>query len=56
MGNDTVTIATMITSFSTVMTSLVGIITGNTVLYTLLAGSLVATAAGVFKRIKNAVK
>lgn len=49
-------ISDMLTSFGTVMTSMIGIVTGNAVLYTMLAGGLVATAARVFKRIKNSVK
>lgn len=53
---ETVTISTMLTSFGTVMTSMLGIVTGNAVLYTILAGGLVSAAARVFKRIKNAVK
>lgn len=53
---ETITIATMLQSFGTVMTSMLEIVTGNVVLYTILAGGLVSAAASVFKRIKNAVK
>lgn len=45
-----------LTDFGTVMTNMIGIITDNQVLYTILAGGLIAVAARVFKRIKRAVK
>lgn len=45
-----------LTDFGTVMTNMISIITNNQVLYTILAGGLVAIAARVFKRIKRAVK
>lgn len=48
--------STALTDFGSVMTNMIGIITDNAVLYTLLAGGLVAAAARVFKRIKRAVK
>ena len=44
-----------LTNFADVMTKMVGIVTGNEVLYTILGG-LVAVVARVFKRIKRAVK
>ena len=55
-GATAVTISQMLTSFGSVMTSMISIVTGNEVLYTILAGGLVAAAARVFKKIKNAVK
>lgn len=48
--------STALTNFGTCMTSMIGIVEGNAVLYTFLAGGLVAIAARVFKRIKRAVK
>lgn len=50
------TLAEALSNFSTVMTSLVGIIEGNTVIFTMFAGGLLVVAAKVFKRIKNSVK
>lgn len=47
---------TALTNIGTVMTSLVGIITGNPIIFTMFAGGLLITGAKVFKRIKNAVK
>lgn len=49
------TIATALTDFSSVMTSLVSIITGNAILFTMFAGGLLTVAAKVFKRIKRSV-
>lgn len=48
--------STALTDFTSVMTSLTGIITGNAILFTMFAGGLLAVGAKVFKRIKNAVK
>ena len=48
--------STALTNFSSVMTSLVGIIEGNDILLTMFAGGLLVVGAKVFKRIKNAVK
>ena len=48
--------STGLTNFSSVMTSLVGIIEGNTVLMTMFCGGLLSVGAYVFKRIKNAVR
>lgn len=48
--------STALSSFSSVMTTLTGIITGNDVLYTMFAGGLLVVGAKVFKKIKNAVK
>lgn len=45
-----------LSDFSDVMTSVVGIITGNAVLMTIFCGGLLAVGARVFKRIKRAVK
>lgn len=53
---DGVTISSALTDFTSVMTSLVGIITGNAILLTMFAGGLLTVGAKVFKRIKNAVK
>lgn len=50
------TISSALTDFSSVMTSLVSIITGNAILFTMFAGGLLTVAAKVFKRIKNSVK
>ena len=50
------TVANALSDFSSVMTSLVGIITGNAILFTMFAGGLLTVGAKVFKRIKNAVK
>lgn len=52
---DSSTITTALTDFSSVMSSLVSIITGNAILFTMFAGGLLTVAARVFKRIKNAV-
>ena len=54
MGDGT-SIASALTDFSSVMTSLVSIITGNSILLTMFAGGLLAVAAKVFKKIKNSV-
>lgn len=48
--------STALTNFTSVLTSLVGIITDNAILFTMFAGGLLAVGAKVFKRIKNAVK
>ena len=48
--------ATALTNITSVMTSVVGIITGNEILMTMFAGGLLVVGAKVFKRIKNAVK
>lgn len=48
--------STALSSFSSVMTTLTGIITDNDVLYTMFAGGLLVVGAKVFKKIKNAVK
>ena len=53
---DTNTITSALGDFSTVMTSVVSIITGNAILYTMFAGGLLAVGAKVFKRIKNSVR
>lgn len=53
---DTPTIATALSNFSTVMTNVVSIITGNDIMFTMFAGGLLVVGAKVFKRIKNAVK
>lgn len=47
--------ATALTNFGTVMTTLVGIIEGNDILMTMFAGGLLVVGAKVFKRIKNSV-
>lgn len=47
---------TGLSDFADVMTSVVGIITGNAVLMTIFCGGLLAVGAKVFKRIKRAVK
>lgn len=48
--------STALTSFTSVLTSVVGIITGNEIMFTMFAGGLLVAGAKVFKRIKNAVK
>lgn len=48
--------STGLTNFASVMTQLVSIIEGNTVLMTMFCGGLLSIAAYVFKRIKNAVR
>lgn len=53
---ETTSITTALSDFSSVMTSLVSIITGNAILLTMFAGGLLTVGAKVFKRIKNAVK
>ena len=50
------TISSALTDFSSVITSLVSIITGNAILFTMFAGGLLAVGAGVFKKIKNSVR
>lgn len=45
-----------LTDFSSVMTSVVGIISDNAVLMTIFCGGLLAVGAKVFRKIKNAVK
>lgn len=49
------TIASALSDFGTVMTNLVGIITGNAILFTMFAGGLLAVGAKIFKRIRHAV-
>lgn len=45
-----------LSNFTTVMTKLTGIITGNDILMTMFAGGLLVVGAKVFKKIKNSVK
>ena len=52
---DTPTISNALSDFGTVMTNLVGIITGNAILFTMFAGGLLTVGAKVFRRIRNAV-
>lgn len=47
--------ATALTNMTSVMTSLIGIITGNEVLMTMFAGGLLIVAARVFKRLRHSV-
>lgn len=49
-------ITTALSNFSSVLTSVVSVITGNDILFTMFAGGLLVVGAKVFKRIKNAVK
>lgn len=51
-----VTISSALTDFSSVLTSVVGIITDNAILLTMFAGGLLVVGAKVFKRIKSAAK
>lgn len=48
--------STALSNFSTVMTNVVSIITGNDIMFTMFAGGLLCVGAKVFKKIKNAVK
>lgn len=48
--------STALSNFGDVMTSIVGIITDNNILFTMFAGGLLVVGARVFKKIKNAVK
>ena len=48
--------STALTDFSSVLTSLVGIIEGNAILMTMFAGGLLVVGAKVFKKIKSSVK
>lgn len=48
--------ASALSDISDVLTTVVEIITGNSILFTCFAGGLVIVGAKVFKRIKNAVK
>ena len=48
--------STALTNFTSVLTSVVGIITGNEIMFTMFAGGLLVVGAKVFKKIKNAVK
>ena len=45
-----------LSNFTTVMTNLTGVITGNDILMTMFAGGLLVVGAKVFKKIKNSVK
>lgn len=47
--------ADALTNMTTVLTSTVGIITGNDILMTMFAGGLLIVGARVFKKIKNSV-
>lgn len=48
--------ADALSDMTDVLSTVAGIITGNTILYTIFAGGLLVVGAKVFKRIKNAVK
>ena len=48
--------ATGLSNFADVLTSVVSIISNNEVLMTMFCGGLLVVGAKVFKRIKNAVK
>lgn len=56
LGESGVSISSALTDFSSVLTSVVGVITGNPILLTMFAGGLIAVGAKVFKSIKNASK
>lgn len=53
---ETNTITTALNSMGTVLSQVVSIITGNSIMFTMFAGGLLVVGAKVFKRIKNAVK
>lgn len=48
--------ATALTNFGTVLTSVATFISENDILMTMFAGGLLVVGAKVFKRIKNAAK
>ena len=48
-------ISTALSDFGTVMTNLVNIITGNSILFTMFAGGLLAVGAKIFRKIRHAV-
>lgn len=47
---------TALSNMDSVLGSVVTVITGNAIIYTMFAGGLLAVGAKVFKKIKNAVK
>lgn len=51
-----VSISSALTDFTSVLTSVVSVITGNAILLTMFAGGLLAVGAKVFKKIKSASK
>lgn len=51
-----VSISSALTDFTSVLTSVIGVVTGNPILLTMFAGGLLAVGAKVFKKIKNASK
>lgn len=48
------TISSALGDFSTVITSVVGVITDNAILFTMFAGGLLVVGAKVFSKIKKA--
>ena len=55
-GGSAMTLATALTSFTSVMTQVWTVISGNEGLFVMFAGGCLAVGARVFKKIKNAVK
>ena len=51
-----VSISSALSDFTSVLTSVVSVITGNAILLTMFAGGLLAVGAKVFKKIKSASK
>lgn len=47
-------LSTALSNISTVISSVVGIISGNTILMTMFAGGLIIVGAKVFKKLKKA--
>lgn len=50
-----VSIASALSDFTSVLTGLIGVIQGNSVLMTMFVGGLMVVAARVFRKIKKAV-
>lgn len=53
---EAISMSTGLTNVGTMITTVVGVITGNEVLMTLFCGSLLITGAKVFKKIKKAAR